>query len=115
MGTRKRNIANAMLSRPSQIATIVNNLPCPPDAIIAQSRDNMTVLKAVMLWELYDDWSYELALNNYERRSRHYVNAASVLSDWLKSEYNIRPLDVLMPNPAPINNPFKKIFGENHD
>jgi hypothetical protein len=117
MGTRISNMARAKLTRPSHLATISKNLPCPSESVISQSRDNMTVIDAVLLWDLYDDWAYELHIENYEQRSRRLSNACDVLAKWLSNEYGITPIDCLIPNrtPEPINNPFKKIFGENHD
>lgn len=117
MGTRRSNMLRAKITRPSHIDTISNNLPCPPDSVITLSRNNMTVLDAVLLWDLYDDWAYELYVENYEKRSRRLSSACDVLSAWLSDEYGIKPIDCLIPNPTPepINNPFKKIFGETHD
>ena len=98
MSTRPWNKFHAML-RTNTVQDVINRLPMEPSTIIPKSRD-ITVLEAVMLWDLYDDLAYELEYENYHNRSRRYVNARNILFVWLH-EMGIDPMEILSGKPTP--------------
>lgn len=106
MSTRPWNKFHAML-RTNTVRDVIERLeykfdePIGPDTIIPKSR-NVTVLEAVMLWDLYDDWAYELEYENYHNRSRRYVNARNILFVWLHN-MGIDPMEMLSGKPTPTN------------
>lgn len=106
MSTRPWNKFHAML-RTNTVRDVISRLeakfdePIGPETIIPKSR-NVTVLEAVMLWDLYDDWAYELEYENYHNRSRRYVNARNILFVWLH-EMGIDPMEMISGHPVPPN------------